>query len=232
MRALQNFCARAVCVSALLFPATAVAEPIVIRSGAVEVGERFTVRPFAVSGDRGFSLTGVIGNRGLDPSCNGEVSFNCGPGDRATLAFNWTGLDFTGVDATLDGVTYREINALGSDAFASIDLSGSVVLPGAASGTAVLRAPFQLQGLFTAIPPDGQFVSDALLGTGTMTTTWTAVNDSGLPGTRWALTFSRFEFSDPAAIPGPATLFLPAGAAVAALARRGRRHADSRPPRT
>jgi hypothetical protein len=225
MLALSKFSVGLVCVWAVFFPSIARADPIVIRSGAVEVGERFTVRPFELSGDRGFSLTGVIGNRGLDPVCGGESSFDCAPGAEASLEFNWSGLDFTGVDATLDGVTYREINTLSSDAFASIELSGSVMLPSAAAGTAILSAPFRMEGLFSTIPPDGEFTNDELVGAGTMTTTWTAVNNPNLPGPRWALAFSRFDFADSAQVPEPGTLLLISAAAAAALARRRRRPA-------
>lgn len=230
MSALPNFSVRVVCLSALLFPSIAAAEPIIIRSGAVEVGERFTVRPFSLTGDRGFSLFGTIGNRGLDPDCGGGPEFHCATGEEARLAFRWSGLDFTGVDATLDGNTYREINHLSSTTFAKIDLvSGTVLLPQAVSATVVLQAPFSLEGLFSALTPQGEDVTETLLGRGTVTTTWTGVIDPDA-GTRWDLSFSRFEFADPAAIPEPGTLVLGgAAAAVAAISRRRRCRRDAGP---
>jgi PEP-CTERM motif len=223
MRALTNFSVPLACVWALLFPSIAVAEPIIIRSGVVEVGAVFTVRPFSVTGDRGFSLFGIIGNRGLDPDCGGGPEFHCGTGEQASLAFRWSGLDFTGVDATLDGKTYREINTLSSSASAKIDLlSGTVLLPDAVSPTVVLQAPFSLEGLFFAQTPQGEGVIETLVGRGTVTTSWTGVIDPDA-GARWDLSFSRFEFADPAGIPEPGTLLLGgAAAAVAAISRRRR----------
>jgi hypothetical protein len=42
-------------------------------------------------------------------------------------------------------------------------------------------------------------------------------------GPRWDLSFSRFEFADPAAIPEPGTLLLGGAAAAAAAVSRRRR---------
>jgi hypothetical protein len=90
----------------------------------------------------------------------------CNAGEVADLQHAFGGPDLNVHSATLNGITYHEVNTLGAEAFATIGFSSTHLLP-ALSSTAVLTTPFMMQGSFSH--PGGV---ETPVGTGVVTTRW------------------------------------------------------------
>jgi hypothetical protein len=227
MRSRGYFWLAIVLSSALLFPRAASAETIRITSGFFEIGEDGT-GPYNLVGDRrGFRLFGTISTDFAHFGAICPDSTGCIPGTVARLPHAWTGLDFVGPRATLDGVFYEIVNSLTDQAFASVLFFADIPLPAfTPSGTTVLQTPFTFRGGFTVQPRDGEpgeITQDDLVGAGLLTTRW-ARSDLPELDSQWEVRFARYDFFGAAPIPEPTTLVLAGIAGAAgALARRKRR---------
>jgi hypothetical protein len=215
MRLRGHFWLPAVLSLAILVPSTAAADTILITSGFLEMGTGSSA--FDLVGDsRSFRLfgTGYLG--GFSPNafvfCPDEV---CDPGDSALLQHAAGGLDLPAT-ATLDGVTYADVGALGRSS-AELGFSSTSLLP-PLDGTAVVRSPFTMEGSFSA---EDLSSAATLQGSGIVTTTWNTFGSDV-----WTLTSARYDFSANAApVPEPGTLVLLGMAGGAAALRRRRQRA-------
>ena len=199
---------------AVLFPSPAIADTIRITGGFVEFGGAIDLSSI----QRGFRLLGGAYGGGTSPnvfvSCGDD---ECNPGEVATLSHAFGGLDLGVESVTLDGLTFNDVNSLGSPASAEIGFSSTNALP-PLSSTAILSTPFMMQGSFSH--PGGV---ETLFGSGVLTTRWiSASGPSGSPV--WGLEAARYEFQEANPVPEPGTIALVgATGAVAALVRRRRR---------
>jgi hypothetical protein len=220
----------AVLFAALLFAANAQAETIRITSGTIAavLDPGLPSPPFELIGDRsGFRL---FGDLGIDvprflPQCESSGGFDCVAGEAAPLVHTWgPSDDFWSPSATYKGVTFTDMTAINSRAFAFLGFTNIVVLPEFDSlSTVVLTQPLHFDILsFKASLPNNEAVDASLVGSGTLTTTWKRTEREG---PRWQLLLARYDFFAPTPVPEPSTLILLGAAGTTAAARRRRRQA-------
>jgi hypothetical protein len=119
---------------------------------------------------------------------------------------------------TLDGVTYPVTESLDSPATLYMELTGSLLAPVFAGMAASVTLPFTMRSSVLI-----NFGERAILRGGGTATVFFAPNGSPEEPLWWT-TGVRYDFSDAAPVPEPATLLLVGGGlAAAALARRRRR---------
>ena len=104
--------------------------------------------------------------------------------------------------ATLDGITYDEVNTLSARAFAEIGFSSTHLLPPLRDST-VLRTPFTMEGYFSH--PGG---IEMLVGSGIVTTNWFTSGSTDSGSRVWNLASARYNFSEAAPVPEPGTMML------------------------
>jgi hypothetical protein len=195
----------------------AVAEPIMITGGSVQLnGFSGTV---TLVGERDFSLAAVIGvsDGFFGPWLQCNLGPACVPGSELDLSARWTGTSLHGATATLDGETFTGAGALQSKAQVSLRPIGSVIAPAFDANTALVVAPFLLEGLFSYSNATGALITESLFGQGTVSLSLRSFfrTDAGLP-LAWAYTAAQYDFEP---TPEPATILL-TGAGIAALLRR------------
>lgn len=204
-------------VFCLTTAAQAIAEPIRVTGGFMNVTSGSTPAPVEVAGTRGFSFNGDA-----DPVEGRVDAFNscpCLPGDIIPLDAAMFGA-FTGT-ATLDGNTYDV--TISTDPTTSMNwvISGpDVTAPPEASTAQSLQAQFTLTGSFIpdATPPSGSPTPIPLIGRGIATLTLRP--DLADQPFEWDTTSVNYKFSDASVTPEPASLILIGiGTAVCGLRR-------------
>jgi hypothetical protein len=203
-------------------PGTAGADPIRITSGSFTLTGPAEVGSIAIAGTRGFSLQGQV-----DP---GEGSVNvlsdctvtgCLPGSRVGLDGSLGGPAFPDGIASLDGITYDDIDSGTSPAGVFFTFTGEILLPGFRNSSLQVAAPFRVTGgLFSLEFPAQSASIDGGHGTAVL---WLNPRTGGDLPDRWILDQVRYEFTDAAPVPEPATLLLVGTGVLAACRLRGHR---------
>jgi hypothetical protein len=201
----------------------AAAEPIRITGGSLLVTGAHEVAPVSIAGTRGFSLTGMVdpaeGNVRAITSCGIE---GCEANSTIDIGAVLGGPAFPGSVATLDGVTYDDIDNASSPASVFFILTGSLALPGMGTSPVTVSAPFTLDTgrFFRSFPLEGvEIVGSG--GTATLRFIPGMLPPES-PG-RWVLDQIQYDFSDSAPVPEPATMLLVAGGVLAIIRRRSQR---------
>lgn len=202
---------------ALLPAAPARAETIQITSGAWQWSGLAGAGSLILTG-QGFTLDAQTGVSGVFwPYLQCHVP-ECHPGTTVNLEAHWDGLDVPGT-ATIHGTTVR-VGSL-DPTFGGViaDFRGSLTIPSAFTAGAV-SAPFTFTGLFQY--PETPTITHRfpLFGSGTATLTFAPYQAS--PGAL-LMTDVRYEFSDVAATPEPASMLLIGTGLAGVLAARRRR---------
>ena len=187
---------------ALLPAAPARAESIHITSGAWQWSGLAGAGSLTLAG-AGFSLdahTGVNGVFWPYLQCNVP---ECHPGTTVNLEAHWDGLDVPGT-ATINGTTVRVGSLDPTFGWIIADFRGSLTIP-ATFTAGVVTAPFTFTGLFAY--PENPMITHRfpLFGSGTATLTFAPYQ--AFPGAL-LMTDVRYEFSDAAPTPEPASLLL------------------------
>jgi hypothetical protein len=188
------------------------ADPIQITGGSLQMNP--TSGPLILIGDRGFTFQSgfdVVGNIFLPwEECN-VSPLQCTPGKTLDLTARGSGNDLTGT-ATLDGVTYTDVGALGSPNSMSVAFQGTLVLPPIGSADTTVTAPFSFSGQFLRSSE-----TDDLVGGGTATLLFSP--SVPFPGS-WHLDGARYDL---APTPEPGSLLLMGSGLVTLTAwcRRG-----------
>jgi hypothetical protein len=187
---------------ALLPAAPAGAETIHITSGAWQWSGLAGAGSLTLAGE-GFSMDAHTGVSGVFwPYLQCSVP-ECHPGTTVNLEAHWDGLDVPGT-ATINGTTVR-VGSL-DPTFGGIiaDFRGSLTIP-ATFTAGVVTAPFTFTGLFAY--PGSPMITHRfpLFGGGTATLTFAPYQ--AFPGAL-LMTDVRYEFSDAAPTPEPASLLL------------------------
>jgi PEP-CTERM motif len=192
------------------------ADPITITAGFL-TADRSAVPSGTTSlvGTRGFSLEARVSHREGNVRALNECD-PCAPGGLLSVGGILSGSVFSGV-ATLDGVTYPEIESLDAPASLYFEFFGSLRVPAFQTSPVTLTAPFTTQGLFFV--PGG---SAALTGRGIATVVLTPF--SPIDERLWAGQSIRYDFETQTPVPEPSTVLLIGGGllTIVRAARRGR----------
>ena len=206
---------------ALLPVAPAGAETIQITAGAWQWSGLAGAGRLVLAGD-GFTLDAHTGAAGVFwPYLQCHVP-ECHPGTTVNLEAHWDGLDVPGT-ATINGTSVR-VGSL-DPTFGGIiaDFRGTLTIPPVFTGGAV-SAPFTFTGLFQY--PDTPTTNQRfpLFGSGTATITFAPYQ--AFPGAL-RMTDVRYEFSEVAATPEPASMLLIGTGLAGVLAARRRRRVQA-----
>ena len=207
-------------------PISVQADTIQITSGMLTTsGGPFGSGSISIAGEREFSFTAGFGL----PFVFFAPSFcdvSCGPPQSTTLGTGGVlvGSDLIGT-ATLDGVTYLQVGSLAVSESMFVQLGGPPLLLPSATGdaTVTLLTPFVMTGHFDY---SGGVIN--LLGGGTASLTFTAVDPDLFPGSTvgpWRFESSSYDFTP---VPEPGSLSLVTLGVIGiwrrrVLARRSRR---------
>jgi hypothetical protein len=201
--------------------AAAGADPIGLTSGSFVLSAGSEIGSIDIAGTRGFSLKGPIdaaeGSVNILSACGFE---HCLPGSSISLDGRLGGRAFPGGVVTLDGITHDDIGLAGSAASVYFTFTGKVLLPDFTGSPAVVTAPFRITGgAFTNDFPAQPAGIDSGHGTAMLWLTPRGGDDAPA----WGLDDLRYEFSDAAPAPEPATLLLVGTGVLAAWRLRTRR---------
>jgi len=200
----------------------AAADPVSITSGFLLVTDPLRSGPVAISGTRGFSLTGLASpGEGLVRPFHLECDPVCMPGETISLGAVFSGTALSGM-ATLDGNSYTLTGDLMSLTNAILRFDGLAIIPPLDQTSTVVTASFSLIGGLT--PPDGRTIALRGLGIATLALSLAPPRDFIPPG--WTVESIRYDFAAPSPVPEPATLTLLAtglGTLVAGRRRRSKR---------
>jgi hypothetical protein len=203
---------------------TSSADTLTITGGFLDISGSPTsfahVGTLELSGERGFTLSAVVNGAFGRYEPGDNCHMGCAAGSTLDLLASWTGGDVGRPRATLEGVTYTDLNRADSRSGVSVEFTGTATLPNVLSPSAVVSAPFTFSGVFGVGdgPPSLQGRYD-LFGIGTATIFLSSVLP-GVPQPGWGVTRVRYEF---APIPEPATLLLLGAGVGGMVLRRVRR---------
>jgi hypothetical protein len=178
----------------------------------------------SLSGPRGFSVEARV-NHGEGNAHPLNQCDPCLPGTPLSIGGILSGAVFAGI-ATLDGITYTDIQSLDAPAGIYLEFFGSVITPTIQDVSTLVAAPFTMLGIFSVQSSGG---SVRLRGAGTATVRLRPEFDTFGDPPVWLAETVRYDFSEPNPVPEPATLVMVAGGllAVARSARRRRRLATA-----
>lgn len=201
-----------------LFLPSAAADPVRITSGSVFVPGILQLGSLDISGTQGFSLTAnVLNSPNAFQTCSVP---ECVAGTPLDLYFQLGGPLLGNARATLNGVTYPDVDDANSPAYTYSEFHGTAFAPAVGGGPTTITAPFTFDGGFYLM---GTGLLRELTGAGTATLSLRPYGLADFPPS-WFIEGIRYDFADPAPIPEPATLTLTATALAGAyLARRRRR---------
>jgi hypothetical protein len=211
-------------VLCLVAATRAAADPVTITGGSIILSEpdRFQAGPIDVAGTRGFSIHGSVdsGEGRVDPLTQ---CFPCESTPNFSVGASFTGSAIIG-SATIDGMTFPNINTLSSHNFVSLQLIGTTVLPPVNGSSLVIRAPFTVapDSLFTyeltpgSITEPPELATVALAGRGTATVRFHVNPTTPV----WEFSDMRWDFTP---TPEPSTLVLLGGGLAALWRARGRK---------
>jgi hypothetical protein len=219
-------CGSVLCVAAAT---QAAADPVTITGGSIILSEpdRFQAGPIDITGTSGFSIQGFVntGEGRVDPL---NQCFPCEPTNNFSVGANLSGSAIVGT-ATLDGMTFHDINSADSYTFASLQLIGTTVLPPVNGSSLVIHAPFTVapDSLFTYVVTPGSNTEPPELNTVTLRGRGTATVRFHVNPTAplWEFSDMRWDFLP---TPEPSTMFL-LGGGLAALWRARARGTRSSP---
>jgi hypothetical protein len=205
----------------------AAADPIVITSGSMLVTGQFESGSISLTGTRGFSLRALV-----DPSegavdamnlCNQEEP-RCAGGSTISIGTNLVGSAFPRGVATVDGLTFENIDDANSPATVLLRLNGTITLPAMTGSPVVVTAPFAVGESAFFLPFPLQQVAIQGAG-GTATLSLIPGRDGEGTAPPWVLDQISYAFSSDgggAPIPEPGTMLLVAAAGVAGAWRSRR----------
>jgi hypothetical protein len=208
-------------IPVLLFPlfglvaTSAAAEPVRITSGSVFVPGISQLGTLDISGTQGFSLTAnVLNSPNAFQACSVP---ECVGGTPLDLFFQLGGPLLGNARATLNGITYPDVDDGNSPAYTYSEFHGTAIAPPVGDGPTTITAPFTFDGGFYLA---GTGLLRELTGSGTATLSLRLYGVPDFPPS-WFIEGIRFDFADAAPVPEPATLSLTATALAGAyLARR------------
>ena len=203
-----------------LFATSAAADPVRITTGSVFVPGLSQGGTMDISGTQGFSLTAIVDNA---PNAFWTCSVpECVEGTPLDLFFQLGGPLLVDARATLNGVTYPDLDGANSPAYTYSEFHGTAVAPAVGDGRTTIAAPFTFDGGFYLA---GTGLLRELTGAGTATLFLRPYGAADFPPS-WFIEGIQFDFAEVAPVPEPATLTLTATALAGAyLARRRRREA-------
>jgi hypothetical protein len=204
-----------------LFATSAAADPVRITTGSVFVPGLFQAGTMDISGTQGFSLTAIVDNASTAfwtcsvPECVGGTPLD--------LFVQLGGPTLVNARATLNGVTYPDVDGLNSPAYTNSFFRGTAVAPPVGDGPTTIMAPFMFDGGFYLT---GTGLLRELTGAGTATLSLRPYGAVDFPPS-WFIEGIRYDFADSAPVPEPATLTLTATALAGAYLARRRRTRQS-----
>jgi hypothetical protein len=198
--------------------ATAAAEPVRITSGHVFVPGITEPGDMNISGTQGFSLSAIVGN---NPNAFWTCSVpECVGGTPLDLFFQLGGPLLSNARATLNGVTYPDVDGAISPAYTNSDFYGTAFAPPVSGGPETITAPFTFVGGFYLA---GSGLLRELTGAGTATLFLRPYEPLDGFAPSWSIDAIRYDFAETAPVPEPATLTLTATALAGAYLARRRR---------
>ena len=205
-----------------LIATPAAAEPVRITSGSVFLPGLVQSGTLDISGTQGFSLTAGTDNAS-------EAFWDCSvpecvPGTPLDLFVHLGGPTLINASATLNGVSYPDVDSMDAPAYTNLFFRGGAVAPEVGAPTSI-ETPFTLDGGFYLA---GTGLLRELTGAGTATLFLRPYGAPDFPPS-WFVEGVRFDFADAAPVPEPATLTLTASALAGAYLARRRRRGQSAP---
>jgi hypothetical protein len=200
-----------------LFATSAAAGPVRITTGSVFNPGIAQAGTMDISGTQGFSLTAIVDNASnAFWTCSVP---ECVAGTPLDLFVNLGGPTLVNARATLNGVTYPDVDSMNSPAYTNIFFRGTAVAPPVGDGPTTIMAPFTFDGGFYLT---GTGLLRELTGAGTATLSLRPYGLVDFPPS-WFIEGIRYDFADQAPVPEPATLTLTATALAGAYLARRRR---------
>jgi hypothetical protein len=202
-----------------LFATSAAADPVRVTTGSVFVPGLFQGGTMDVSGTQGFSLTAIVDNASnAFWTCSVP---ECVAGTPLDLFVQLGGPTLVNARATLNGVTYPDVDSMNSPAYTNLFFRGTAVAPPVGDGPTTITAPFTFDGGFYLM---GTGLLRELTGAGTATLSLRPYGAVDFPPS-WFIEGIRYDFADAAPTPEPATLTLTVTALTGTyFARRRRTH--------
>lgn len=198
----------------------AAADSILLTSGFI-TAPRITPPPgvASITGTHGFTVEALVipGEGRVDATlCN-----PCAPGAPLSVGANLSGAVFEGF-FTLNGTRYTDISSVDSTASLYFEIFGGGIAPAMQDNPVLFTTPFTLSGFVNLPFPSS---GPPVMGRGIATVLLTPQFPTPGGPAQWLPESVRYDFSNLAPVPEPATIVLVSGGllAIGRAARRGRR---------